>query len=632
MLRFCLIIGILCSSTTTYSQDQYEDSVQLVLENQSVDSVKVNMLIELAEKFVRTDADRFRDYSKQAYDLSATSSFKRGIVSSALNIGYFHRTRAQFDSALMYYGFALENSKDSSPRIASIHYNIGNVFKAKGEFVKATESYLASLKVAEETGSTKDAAIAQLGLGSLYLLQNKVSEALEFFLKTADAFEEVGDKRGIYISANNIGSCYFKLDQYDEAKTYFLKARKLAEEYRDRRGLGNILSNLSVIFRNEKKYDSAMNYSLQALEIRKSFQNKGEIIISYHNIAEINIYLGKYKEAERYLDEALTLTNEMESTKELKFNWNFRAMLDTARGNYKSAFSSLQNYHTYRSRLEEKEVKSDIEELQTKYDTEKKEAEIVSLSQQASIQALEIKQKNQAIIIGIIAFLFVLVAIYFIYKQKEFKRQQSHTELQQRFLRAQLNPHFISNALVAVQNFMLKSDGESASLYLTKFSKLMREILENSRKEFIPVEEEVSMLRNYMDIHKQRLGSFEYSIELDNAIDPEEDKIPPMFIQPFVENAVEHGIGGMQNGGKIELRFKKEGEFITIAVNDNGKGLTPRSDSDHQSLSTTIIQERIDLFNKTLKNKIQLVIDNLKNEKGEVSGTKVELKVPFSYI
>ena len=179
---------------------------------------------------------------------------------------------------------------------------------------------------------------------------------------------------------------------------------------------------------------------------------------------------------------------------------------------------------------------------------------------------------------------------------------------------------------------MLKNDSDSAALYLTKFSKLMRETLENSRKEFITVDEEISMLKNYMDIHKQRLGSFNYTVDLDEAIDPEMDTIPPMFVQPFVENAVEHGVGSLKEGGKIELRFKKEGEFINIAVNDNGKGLTPNSDSDHQSLSTTIIQERIDLFNQALKNKIQLVIDNIKNESGEVSGTKVELKVPFSYI
>ncbi len=224
-----------------------------------------------------------------------------------------------------------------------------------------------------------------------------------------------------------------------------------------------------------------------------------------------------------------------------------------------------------------------------------------------------------------------MAAIYFIYKQRETKKQQSQTELEQRFLRSQLNPHFISNALVAVQSFMLKNDSESASLYLTKFSKLMREILENSRKEFIPVDEEVSMLKNYLDIHKLRLGSFDYSIDLDENIDPEVDTIPPMFVQPFVENAVEHGISN-RSEGKINLTFKKEAEYISIEINDNGKGLIATKNLDHNSLSSTIIKERMELFNRSLERKIELVIANLKNENGEVNGTKVELKVPFSYI
>lgn len=631
-LRLLLIAGIISTSTLAFSQNQYEDSVQLALKNESIDSVKVNMLIGLAEQYVRTDAEKFRRYSVEAYELSNKISFRNGIVNSALNVGYFHRIRAQYDSALIYYDVALENCTETSPRRASIHYNIGNVFKAKGAFVKATESYLLSLREADKNNSTKDAAIAQLGLGNVYLIQNKISEALDYFLKTSEAFKKIEDKRGTYISANNIGTCYFKMENYEEAKAYFLEAKQLAEEYNDKRGLGNILSNLSIIYRKENKLESALQYGIESLEIREKFQNKGETIISYHNLAEIYIFMGKYSKAEGYLDKALVLANEIESTKELKFNWNYRAMLDTARGNYQSGFKSLMNYYSYKTQLEEKEVKSDIEELQTKYDTEKKEAEIQSLSQQASIQALEIKQKNQTIIIGVIAFVFVLAAIYLISKQRESKRRQSQTELEQRFLRSQLNPHFISNALVAVQSFMLKNDTESASFYLTKFSKLMREILENSRREFIPLEEEIDMLKNYLDIHMQRLGSFEYAIELDDTIDPEGETIPPMFVQPFVENAVEHGIGGIQSGGKIEVKFRKEGDFIKIIVNDNGKGLSPSADTDHQSLSTKIIRERMDLFNRTLKKKIQLVIDNLKNEKGEVSGTKVELKVPFSYI
>ncbi|MEP4597850.1 MAG: histidine kinase, partial [Cyclobacteriaceae bacterium] len=243
------------------------------------------------------------------------------------------------------------------------------------------------------------------------------------------------------------------------------------------------------------------------------------------------------------------------------------------------------------------------------------------------------QQKNQTMLIGVVVFLLLAAVIYFIYREKNLRNQRSQTELEQRFLRSQLNPHFIFNALLAIQNFMLKNDGPKAALYLTKFSKLMREILESSRQEFIPLESEVELITNYLDIHKMRLNdAFNYSIEIDDQIDPETDTIPPMFVQPFVENAIEHGMADKKEGGLIEIKFQKTENHISIEILDNGKGLISTESKNHKSLASTIIRERMALFNKTLKNKIQLVLDNIQNEDGEIQGTKAELKVPFSYL
>jgi sensor histidine kinase YesM len=128
--------------------------------------------------------------------------------------------------------------------------------------------------------------------------------------------------------------------------------------------------------------------------------------------------------------------------------------------------------------------------------------------------------------------------------------------------------------------------------------------------------------------------SFDYSIEIGENIETETDTIPPMFVQPFVENAIEHGIINAQEKGLIELRFRKENEYISIEVQDNGGGLSKGgvNTDNHTSLASTIIRERMDLFNKSLKEKIKLILNEVKNEQGEILGTMVELKVPFSYI
>jgi LytS/YehU family sensor histidine kinase len=304
-------------------------------------------------------------------------------------------------------------------------------------------------------------------------------------------------------------------------------------------------------------------------------------------------------------------------------------------GDYKSAMAAFKQFYSIDSAILNKEKSKTMFELEAKYEAEKKDLEIANLSQQASIKDLEIKQKNQALIIVLFAVLFIAGFIYLMYRQRALKSMQKQTALEQRFLRSQLNPHFMSNALMAIQSFMLKNQADKAATYLAKFAKLMREILENSRKEFILVEDEIQMLTNYLDIHRVRMNeSFDYTIEVNENIDTATDAIPPMFVQPFIENAIEHGIINAKAQGMIKLKLTKEGDYISIEITDNGGGMIQQKQElkEHTSLSTAIIQERMALLNKSLKKKIELVWENILNERGEVNGTKVELKVPYSYL
>jgi sensor histidine kinase YesM len=149
------------------------------------------------------------------------------------------------------------------------------------------------------------------------------------------------------------------------------------------------------------------------------------------------------------------------------------------------------------------------------------------------------------------------------------------------------------------------------------------------------VEDELQMLTNYLDIHRVRMNeSFDYAIEVSENINRETDTIPPMFVQPFVENALEHGITSAKSRGMIRLKLVKVGDYISIEITDNGGGFVQNKPAlkEHTSLSTTIIQERMALLNKSLKKKINLVWEDILGENGEVSGTKVELKVPYGYL
>lgn len=558
---------------------------------------KIDSLVQYTKSIWYSEAEEALQTADIVLALSREHNYLKGEARGNNLLGVIYSIKGDFAQSMLYYkkGADLFREIGDFPGIASCQYNMGLLLQDDEQFEEALKYVNEAYSYHLESGNRYDIAMAGMTLGNLYLTNNKgLNAAIEKMQESAEISR---------VDKDTLMLCYALSLQGDAHVEYNGNINQAIQRFTE-----------SIDLMNIKQPDNHWSLGFSYLGLAKAYLKKEELKKA---LANNDKAIFEYTFQKQKLGFRNVYANRVE-------------ILDRM-GAYSQEVNAYKMLQAYSDSIYKEQSSQQVNRLQTEYQTEKKEAEIASLSQQSSIQALEIQQKNQAMIIGIVIVLFALAAIYFLVKQRETKRKQSQTELEQRFLRSQLNPHFISNALVAVQSFMLKNDSESAALYLTKFSKLMREILENSRKEFIPVEEEVNMLRNYLDIHKLRLGSFDFSIELDDNIDPEVDTIPPMFVQPFVENAIEHGLSNMEKGGRIELKFIKMREYISIEVSDNGKGLISSEKAvDHVSLSTTIIKERMELFNKSLKNKIQLAIANLENSNGDINGTKVKLMVPFS--
>lgn len=197
-------------------------------------------------------------------------------------------------------------------------------------------------------------------------------------------------------------------------------------------------------------------------------------------------------------------------------------------------------------------------------------------------------------------------------------------------LKLQMNPHFIFNAMGAIQNYMITNDALNSSLYLAKFSKLMRAILSNSRQEYISLDEEIEMLENYLSLQNLRLEKgFDYEIKLDEQLETDAIAIPPMFAQPFIENAIEHGIAHLAEVGRLEIEFSWHDHTVELKITDNGIGiensLKAKSNQiqDHTSLATAITQERIALYQQSLRKSISFEVKNLR------VGTQVIFRLPY---
>ena len=207
-------------------------------------------------------------------------------------------------------------------------------------------------------------------------------------------------------------------------------------------------------------------------------------------------------------------------------------------------------------------------------------------------------------------------------------------ELEHQALRLQMNPHFIFNSLASISNFIGKNDAAEAKRYLTKFAKLMRLILENSREEFIPLTEEIDSLTYYMELEQLRFrDKFSFEINTDPSIDREHLFIPPMLIQPHIENAILHGMAPKETKGMILISFERTEGLLRCVVEDNGVGrkraaeIKARTKTQHTSLAMKIIFERLSILFPG-KNKINIITEDLEDENKNAIGTRVLFNLP----
>jgi tetratricopeptide (TPR) repeat protein len=377
-----------------------------------------------------------------------------------------------------------------------------------------------------------------------------------------------------------------------------------------------VLRRMARIHYDQGEYEQALELSMQSLRLSEERlaaftfnQHKGPLV-SLNN--KFNHMVNKY-----WVYDCLYMTY-------------------TRLGDYRQALE----YYILTRKSEEEIYQKQNQDLITLMEAEAKDERtknrIDLLARDNELKALAIRQ-SRTLNLGIAGLFVVVVLIGLLFlRQNKMKNEHKTVLLEQKLLRLQMNPHFIFNALSNILNFIDMKENEKASVYLTTFGRLLRTTLESTREDMVPFEKEVSSLGNYLELQKLRYREkFEYAIEVDEKIDREDMSIPPMLVQPFIENAIEHGIRHKKTPGRIEVRFLLRGRKIVCEVEDDGVGREKAWEAEvneragHRSLATDIIRDRINTLNKKFKQKIQLeIIDKLSENSGAM-GTKVVLDLPY---
>jgi len=636
--KISIFLGLVLISGFCYSQNTVIDSLKSRLSEVEGEG-RIKVMIGLSYHYLRISADSSLIYSNQALDYSIETDNRRGVARGMLMIGSGHNAKGEYSLAIESQLRALEifeEIKDTAA-IGITYNNLATNYHTLGKYSEAINYYQLSTIIAKKQGNSNGIFLTLINIGTIYAEWKKYETSIEHFENACNISLQLKDKNYQGLSLHNIGVSYLKLEQYEKAKYYLEESLKIRNKLNDKEGIFSIYINLGDIYKTIINYDSAISYYTVALQESYVIGNETNEALATLKLGETYLLAGETKKVEPLLKEALNLSIEIGETKYLKETYKALSDYYSQINDFEKAYSNYVEYTAIKDTIFNRDSRREISEMQTLYELDKKENEI-------EIQNLRIdKQQAQFYytISGIALLLILAVLLFNRYKMKQkhyrIELEKKNIDIEQRLLRTQMNPHFIFNSLNSINSFITDNNSDSAQAFLSKFARLMRYILENSRKTFVPVEDEVNTLQLNMELEQLRFDNkYDFEIIVDENIDTEFTFIPPMLIQPFIENAILHGLANKPSEGKIYVELKKNGELMHCIIEDNGIGREKAMElkeqsgkSKRQSLGMQVTKERLDILNEKTTEEVTFKIIDKTDSSGNPEGTRVELRIPY---
>ncbi len=633
---------------------RYDGSQQYEVEDKSgffiskssskgVDMFKIHL--DSARHFIPTSADKS---ILQIENALKTLNSKRGnstkIAEAYHVLGDVYFGIKQYDLAASNFNISLKNKNSDL-----ISVKLAKAFALNNEIGKSSEIYKELLS--EKLPKEMKLDIFE-GLGDNYKNQNEFDNAKLNYNKALTLAQnekinaripELNSKIGaIYVLQGNpnIARGYFdnsiKSVQYDSLNKRVLVTNSVANQYREQQNFDmeielkkGSLRELEAADINEVEgvnEDDKITVQQLKLDIGNAYAKK-------KSFNEALNYLEKSKEdADRVSD----VETKKEAVKQLSEVYNSVGDFPKALNSYKEYVGLVDILYQQK----EREIKAaivlnkDLAEKQHRINSLEKDRNLLEsnyrLTEAEQRITVESYKRQRTIIYSLIGgLLLLLVAVYFIYKNN-MQRKLSNNLLSLKSLRSQMNPHFIFNALNSVNSFIAKNDERSANRYLSDFSTLMRSVLDNSEKDFLPLSKEIELLELYIKLEHSRFkDKFDYKINMDENIEISAYKIPPMLLQPYVENAVWHGLRYKKGKGILNIAIRqKDEQHIEVEISDNGIGrkkskeLKTVHQKNQQSKGMENIKKRVAILNDMYSDKVTVKIEDLYDD---ATGTKVIL-------
>jgi tetratricopeptide (TPR) repeat protein len=563
-----------------------------------------------------------------------------GLISECCGaIGIVYKNQGKYSEALDYYQRALDLAIElqDTAWIAACYANAGNVYRRLGNFSKALNYLLQAYEVFEQSGEKRRMAIGLMNIGNLYEDQKDDSQALEYYNKALQISYETNDYKRIAECLLNIGNIHLERQNFAKARENYEQSLKIHQEQGFMHTLDDCYKNIGNAFEIEGNFAEAINYYHKALELGGKEDDKGTISEVQGRIAGIFILQNEFKKALESADKSLSIAEQTGDIQNMK---NAYELLSKAYEGLNNTGAALDNYKKF-TNLKDSLFSADkyraIKEIEAKYELEKKEQQLELLTEKNQVQMLTLSQRNRMILTSLGLIILIVAIGYILIHNNRLKARNQAIELEQKLLRSQMNPHFIFNSLMAIQSFIYKNDPVQAGDFLAKFADLVRITLENSRVEFVLLENEIKMLQIYLELQALRFNNkFGYSIHVDENIDIRLIKVPPMLAQPLIENAIEHGLRHKTEDGFIKINYAKLNNDLRFSVEDNGIGREKARELEnnrkHRAMATSITRERLILLSKRLRQTFELELIDLKDQNNLPHGTLVKFALPYQVV
>ena len=652
---------------------------------------RIDCLNALCEEYwfpPRINSDTISRLANLAYKEAVAINYTPGIATSTMILGVAEIYRKNFRSAERYLREALSVFE-------TIHSDFGlgwcNVWLAQtlhsqNNFSESIACYKKSIPFLEKLGDWEGEGKAWAWMGAIYATLGNYDSSFYYCSKSLVIRQKMSDHVCVANSLTNMGQLYKVAGAYEDALDYYRQGFRYANSHDVDLYTANwaYLEPVGVVFRlmnlpdssyyylqkalqvdstnqmtrisfaetllMKKQYDSALNIFLEPIEHFREEDDRWDLMRVLLGAAKTYEKKNENKTALQYALENFSIAQKANAKHYMLEGYLLLSRLYNHLQINDSAYFFLQQFTSLKDSILNRQFLFKLSNYKKQVDFKRQIDQLALLDKENKIKEGKLKQETLLKWILIVCLLIAALSGFIIYKNFALKRkneklenkhkqvelQQHVTEVEMQALRAQMNPHFIFNCLSSINRFILKNETEAASNYLTKFSRLIRMVLSNSKKPFISLEDELEMLCLYLDMEKLRFkDSFDYRITFINSMDAGNVFVPPLLLQPFAENAIWHGLMHKEGQGHLEIELSIDKKILTCAITDNGVGrnkaaeVKSKSVEKQKSMGLQITTERLALLNKDHDEQTFFNIEDITDSEGRSAGTRVILKINY---